>query len=80
MMNAKTLLEKINRVLKESLEDYNLRLNDNVKIKSIADYGQIGQIVDYDDAKKTVTVEFGSQGERKDFSIEDIEPIEDDVI
>ena len=71
MMKAKDILEKMNKVLKESLDDYGLRLNDSVNMEDTSHYGEIGTIVDYDDAKRTVTVEFGSHGERAELSIED---------
>lgn len=70
------LFEKFKKIgIKETLEDYDLRLGDIVSIKNVTEYGETGKIVDYSDELQQVTVELG-KGKRVEVSIEEVELIE----
>lgn len=76
MSIAKKVISNLNKLIKESLEDFNLRIGDSVNILTTEDYGSIGKIISFDDSTNLVTLEVGAEARRVEVDIYDIERID----
>lgn len=75
MSIAKKLIEKQNKLIESTLEDYDYRIGDSVNVLNTSDYGTIGKILSYSDDTQLLTLEIGTEGRQIQVNIYDVESI-----